>query len=148
MLRESSHILYHTSQFRNRWPEKFSNPPVELSLKGFSSDIFTSFLIDRLFDNLLRYDANAWWAKSCLSSAASYTERIALNALATVFYGAAHGLQELKVNAARLYAKALSTLRTDLVDPNHAFSFGTIAATTALSMYEVSLCQIIERGSY
>lgn len=97
-----------------------------------------SYLMSKLLGGYPKGQADTFWINTTLfRTARSRTAHQALAALATMFYGRAHGEREIMRKGTRIYGETLPGLRADLTDPVEAFSFGTVASTTALSMYEV-----------
>ena len=106
----------------------------EMPLTAFKRNVYISFLIQKMSDGRFhKYKDGDWWV---LAAQDSCTASIALDALTTKFFGRAHGQEELIVEGTWLYTKALQSLRTDLMGPQ-AYSLGTLAATSTLSMYEL-----------
>ena len=89
--------------------------------------------MDKLSDGRHKYANSDWWI---LSAQDKHTPAIALDALITRFFGQAHSQAELVREGTAYYTQALSSLRQDLQGPE-AFSFGTLAATSTLSMFEL-----------
>jgi hypothetical protein len=105
---------------------------------AFSEEIFLSFLIEKLFDGRNQIDRSGWWIATSHAITSTKTPRLSLMALATMFYGRAHGLQDVVRKAKVLYGEALPSLRADIASSEEAWSFGTLASVTTLSMFEVS----------
>ncbi|MCJ1324414.1 hypothetical protein MMC10_001076 [Thelotrema lepadinum] len=100
---------------------------------AFRRNMLISFFIDKLYDGRHTYGNSDWWI---LQVQDSHTSSIALDALVTKFFGQASLQKELILEGTKYYTQALSSLRQDLASPN-AFSLGTLAATSILSMFEL-----------
>ena len=112
--------------------------PKELPFGAFGDNIFISFLLSRLFDGSNKFQSNGWWLVNALKSK---TASMSLHALATMFYGRSHGQADIIARGVKRYTEALPCLRNDILGPV-ALSFGTLASTTALGMYEVGLSSL------
>lgn len=64
-----------------------------------------------------------------------------LDALATMYFGQSHGLVETFTDSLKFYGEALQELRVVLLDSDAILLFDTLAAMTALCMYEVRSLQ-------
>ncbi|KAI4150716.1 MAG: hypothetical protein LQ340_003941 [Diploschistes diacapsis] len=89
--------------------------------------------MDKLSDGRRRYGNSSWWI---LQAQDSHTASLALDALSTKFFGQANLQDKVIVEGTKYYTQALASLRKDLAGPE-AFSIGTLAATSTLSMFEL-----------
>ena len=105
----------------------------EMPFVAFRRNMFISFLVDKLSDGRHKYGNSDWWI---LQVQNSRTPAIALDALITKFFGQANFQKDFVTEGTKYYTQALSSLRKDLASPE-AFSLGTLAATSALSMFEL-----------
>ena len=105
----------------------------KMPLVAFRRDMLISFFVDKLWDGRHKYGNSDWWIFQVEDN---HTSSIALDALITKFFGQASLQEELILEGTRYYTQALSSLRQDLASPN-AFSLGTLAATSILSMFEL-----------
>ena len=81
------------------------------------------------------------WVDQCVNRLGTYsTASLAIDALATAFYGKRHREGSIVAQAATKYSKALIALRQALEEQTGSCSFDILAATTALYRYEVVLC--------
>ena len=101
----------------------------------FGTDVWVCFLCKH-WDH-----GDRAWVSQCVNQSASYpTANLAIDALATAFYGKRHNESSIVAQAASKYSKALIALRQLLEQQTGSCSFDVLAATTALYRYEVVLC--------
>lgn len=111
-----------------------------MSLEGFHENMMIAYLRGDLLDARPQAVNGVWWADARYTGTSrSRTPHKALLTLATTYFGQAHDLTKRE---AILYTDVLAGLRADLADSRVAWSFGTLAATTTLSMYEAKPTQM------
>jgi hypothetical protein len=141
---QSTHVT--TAPTLRQSPPKRSGPALEfhfgtqLALSSVSDDVYLSYLLDKFFASGAEcqdYSSNRTWMVVCLSRQEEHpTAALALKCLATSFFGRKHRQNSIMNEGAKSYGQALLALRQTLQDPNRAWSFDALAATTALSHYE------------
>ena len=99
--------------------------PSQMSPIAFKRDFFISFMVDKLHDGRNSIEPGSWWVLHAMDRK---TAVIALDALATMFYGRAFRHVSLIQEGMGHYTKALSGLRLDL-QGSDGFSISTLAAT-------------------
>jgi hypothetical protein len=143
----TSHQLYHSSQGQtlSRSPQLVQT----LLPNVFQNNVFLSFLIEKIYESQGRLGIedigsdhdlplaplDGCWIDEMVRKGPSKS----LEALAAMFFGQVHDLHKAKVDALKLYDKALAELRANLSNPTSPWNFDILAATTALCMYEVLL---------
>lgn len=117
-----------------------------LPLTAFKDDIFTSYLLFKLFEGGEAYPLNPGKGPRCGITADWIPELLhtthrprqkSWDALAAVVYGQAHSIQQVRTDALKLYGQALLEFRTRLLNPDERFTDCTLASMTALYMHEV-----------
>ena len=144
----SSNLEFHSSRI-NR-PQSLSPATFlanTLPLTTFKDDIFTSYLLSKLFEGKYRCPSGATEETQCGLPADWVPELVntpqkprhkSWDALAAIVFGQAHNNDDVITNALSLYGQALSELRSQLSNPDNRHGDSTLASITALYMYEVS----------
>lgn len=108
-----------------------------MPVTGFEDTIFISFLVGKVFKSRPHYECGVTSMAVPWIEEMAKSRHKALDALATMFFGRAKGLQDVITKAVKLYGEAVLDMQVDLSKSN-AESFQTLASVTALCMYEVS----------
>ena len=114
--------------------------PPSINLHAQREQVFRMFFLKKMWANTMHRDAPGLWLhESSKVGTISMTPVLSTNALAAAFFGRRHKQTSVCVEAAEKYGHALRSLKSDLDDPNEVWSFGTLAAASALSLYEVHM---------
>ena len=98
-------------------------------------DVFICFL----YNHWEREDID--WINYCTQTPEIYpAASLALDCLATAFYGKRHRQASIIIQASNKYGQALITLRKALQQQTTSCTFDILAASTALSRYETVIC--------
>lgn len=109
--------------------------PFELSLSAFQEPICVTFLVQNFLGHLDtgRKSLLPAWDVNHVSG----TARDSVNALALAFFGKAHHQQDIVVQGAECYGKALLKLRDDLDDHDAMWSSSVLLSSILLARYEL-----------
>jgi Fungal Zn(2)-Cys(6) binuclear cluster domain len=145
-LQRNDLATYNTNRIQHIYNRNPSNTVVaEMPLIAFKDDIFLSYLVSKLFEGRnLFVVSNVGLAKERLVLDEGIwvgqllkTSHKSLDALAAMLFGQGHHLSDVTRESRKLYGEALSNVRADLLDSSAIERFNTLAAVTALCMYEV-----------
>lgn len=146
-LRKRLQVLDHSKSRQTFQPVEAQGSSIStFPLTAFKQNVFISFLAEKLCEGRGQNDMNCvasnskkglwptrgWWAEDLLEKPSK-----SLEALAAMFFGRVHELQEVKMEGLVLYSEALKELRAELAHINGNWSFRTLASMTALCLYEV-----------
>lgn len=109
--------------------------PFEMSLSAFQEPICVTFLVQNFLGHLDtgRKSLLPAWDVDNVSG----TARDSVNALALAFFGKAHHQQNIVLQGAECYGKALFKLRHDLNDSNARWSPSVLLSSILLARYEL-----------
>jgi hypothetical protein len=103
--------------------------------------VFTSHLIDRLFSwhtDPQSPESAAWiFSLTCPSEDEKCLSTSSLRALATAYFGKAHGHSSLVRRGAGFYSRALTSLRGKLQDPTLVLGDEVLVAVVCMGIYEL-----------
>lgn len=139
-------IAQHSFQQLSHTGRLKGSPPLSpelasaMPISAFKDNIFISFLVAKMFEGrapcLFDYTstqcAPGWWITEMTKA-----PNKSLDALATMGFAIFHGLRDEMTYSVKLYGEALQGLRNALVNGDAVWKFDTLAAVTALCMYEV-----------
>ncbi|KAL6716263.1 hypothetical protein ACLMJK_005829 [Lecanora helva] len=109
-----------------------------LNLSAFREDICRSFVFHRLCAGPEYSKAMIWWLNpSPKAEVQSKTLVSASKAMSAAFFGRVHQQAKILTEGGNMYSDALSNLSQDLSHPVKAYTFETLGATMALTMYEL-----------
>jgi len=140
--------LYHSSHLSHLAAE----PPAEIPLVGFQEEMTIAFLMDKLHQGrshcnklplgsrngppliLIAPRTRVKWI-----GAFAKVPHAPLSALASQWFGPAHGLHGMTVDSLQLYGQALIDLRKNLLRSESVMDFSVLASLTSFCMFEVSV---------
>ena len=129
---------------RYRQPQHLQHSPAipkTLHITAFKADIFTSYLVFRLFEEDCRFPLKcglpADWIPGLVKSPQKPRQK-SWDALAAAVFGQAYNNYDIITNSLSLYGVALSELRNQISNPDDRGTHSTLASLTALYMFEVS----------
>ena len=129
----------HVTVFRRTVPTLGQINSIDLS--GFKETMYRAFLIRNIYgggDGDLIPNGPFWWLNATLDGgASSATHSVSTDALGAAFFGRVHHQNSIMTEGAEKYGTALQSLKKNLTQPQEAWSYYTLTAVTALSMYEV-----------
>lgn len=109
-----------------------------INLSAFREDICRSFLLHRLSAGPDHSKAMSWWLNpSPKAEVQSRTLVSASRAMSAAFFGRVNQQAKIITEGVLMYGEALRNLSKDLSHPIKAYTFETLGATMALTMYEV-----------
>ena len=120
---------------RRKTADQIPRPPLELSHAAFQEPICVTFLVQKFLGHLDtgRQSLLPAWNVDNVSG----TARDSVNALALAFFGKAHHQQNIVIQGAECYGKALIKLARDLDDPNAKWSGSVLLSCILLARYEL-----------
>ena len=115
-----------------------------INLSAFREDICRSFVFHRLCAGSNPSKAMSWWLNSSpKAEVQSRTLVSASKAMSAAFFGRVHQQARIITEGGLMYGDALRNLSQDLSHPIKAYTFETLGATMALTMYEVCFLPIV-----
>ncbi|KAI9694256.1 MAG: hypothetical protein M1820_009114 [Bogoriella megaspora] len=115
--------------------------PQSLDLSGFTNNLYSSFLLNTYWSSNSQFrdheQLNRQWFTQCLSDQDKHpTSNLALQALAMAFFGRKNFQEHIVLHSEAIYGRALRALGNNIQNRINIDSFDTLAAVTALSMFE------------
>lgn len=142
-----------STQIRKRSLDRFiqsecsTNLRGDISLAGFANNLYSSFLVNKYWGSNDHARTNRQWFVKCLTEDNTHpTSSLALEALAMAYFGRKHRQNQIVSQSSALYGQALRALSQNIQDPEKLFSFDTLAAVTALSLFEY--CALTTQTAY